>query len=176
MRTLPLPSEFLPAVPATVFIAGVPTHFLYKKPNKTGQEEIADINVSGQDEEEITENAARHQPQQVEDGGRRSKLAEQIVEHGQGDNDKQPNAGQEYRKNERHLEWRQGGIEVKMLPSIGYKHLHRLVDGSAERHQQTEEKRIDAVDIIEVDHLQPLFHKSTEQPDPDKQGEYKNKI
>ena len=101
---------------------------------------------------------------------------EQIVEHGQRDDNKQPDAQQKNRKDERHLERRKGGIKVEMLPGIGDKHLHRLVNRSTERHQQTEEKGIDAVDIIEVNHLQLLLHESTEQVGPDKEGENDDEI
>ena len=153
VRTLPFLPKLLSTVPTTVFIAGTPTYFLYKKPDETGQKEIADIDVSGENKEKVTKNAARHQSQQVENSSGRSKLTEQIIKYGQSDDDKQPNAGQEYRKNERHLERRQGVIEVKMLPGVGYKHLHRLVDCSAECHQQAKKQRIDAVDIIKVNHL-----------------------
>ena len=176
MRAYPLLPEFLPTVSAPVFIAGIPTHLLHKKPDEASQKQVTDINVRGQDEEEVAEDAARHQPQQIENGGGRSELAEQIVEHGQRDDNKQPDAQQKNRKDERHLERRKGGIKVEMLPGIGDKHLHRLVNRSTERHQQTEEKRIDAVDIIEVNHLQLLLHESTEQVGPDKEGENDDEI
>ena len=107
VRTLSLLPKLLSTVPTTVFIAGASTYFLYKKPDETGQKEIADIDVCGENKEEVTKNAARHQSQQVENSSGRSKLTEQIIKYGQSDDDKQPNAGQEYRKNERHLERRQ---------------------------------------------------------------------
>ena len=68
--------------------------------------------MRGQDEEEVAEDAARHQPQQIENGGGRSELAEQIVEHGQRDDNKQPDAQQKNRKDERHLERRKEGKKV----------------------------------------------------------------
>lgn len=101
VRTLPFLPKLLSTVPTTVFIAGASTYFLYKKPDETGQKEIADIDVSGENKEKVTKNAARHQSQQVENSSGRSKLTEQIIKYGQSDDDKQPNAGQEYRKNER---------------------------------------------------------------------------
>ena len=54
--------------------------------------------MRGQDEEEVAEDAARHQPQQIENGGGRSELVEQIVEHGQRDDNKQPDAQQKNRR------------------------------------------------------------------------------
>ena len=81
----------LSTVPTTVFIAGASTYFLYKKPDETGQKEIADIDVCGENKEEVTKNAARHQSQQVENSSGRSKLTEQIIKYGQSDDDKQPN-------------------------------------------------------------------------------------
>ena len=58
VRTLSLLPKLLSTVPTTVFIAGASTYFLYKKPDETGQKEIADIDVCGENKEEVTKNAA----------------------------------------------------------------------------------------------------------------------
>lgn len=168
--------QFCAAMAATVTVTDVLLHFLRKNPDEKQQEEVADIDVRRQDKEKVAEDAAGHQSQHVENGSRRGELAEQGFEHRQSDNEEQPDAEQEQRKDERHFERRQGGVEVKMLPSVGHKHLHRFVHRGAERQQQTEEERIYAVDIVEIDHAQLLFAKSAKQVDTDKQGENNDEI
>ncbi len=168
--------QFCAAMAATVTVTDVLLHFLRKNPDEKQQEKVADIDVRRQDKEKVAEDAARHQSQHVENGSRRGELAEQGFEHRQSDNEEQPDAEQEQRKDERHFERRQGGVEVKMFPSVGHKHLHRFVHRSAERQQQTEEQRIYAVDIVEIDHAQLLFAKSAKQVNTDKQGENNDEI
>ena len=57
-----------------------------------------------QDKEEITENTARHQSQQIKDSCSGSQLPEQIIQHRQSDYQKQPDTQQENRENERNFE------------------------------------------------------------------------
>ena len=47
-----------------------------------------------QNKEEIAENTTGHQPQQIKDRSCGSQLPEQIIEHSQSDNQKQPDAQQ----------------------------------------------------------------------------------
>ena len=87
--------QLLPAMSATILIADIPMHLLRKNPDKECKEQITDINMCHQDKEEITENATGSQPQQIEHSRFRTQLAEQIVEHRQQYDDKQPKAHQE---------------------------------------------------------------------------------
>lgn len=70
-------------------------HLFQENPDESSKEDVADIYLCGQYKEEIAEDAARCQTQQIEHSGCRRKLAEQIIEHCQQDNDKQPDAQQE---------------------------------------------------------------------------------
>lgn len=70
-------------------------HFFQENPDKSSQKDVADIYLRGQYKEEIAEDAARCQPQQIEYSGSRRKLAEQIIEHSQQHNDEQPDTQQE---------------------------------------------------------------------------------
>ena len=107
----------------------------YKQPQKASEKEVADVDVRGQDEEEITEDTARHQPQQIEHRRCRGELPEQVVEHGKHQYDKAPDTEKKDRQHERNFERRQRGIEVEVLPRIGHEHLHTLVKRSTESHQ-----------------------------------------
>lgn len=86
--------QLLPAMSATIFIADIPAYFLRKHPDKEREEQIADINMRHQNKEEIAENTTGHQPQQIKDRSCGSQLPEQIIEHSQSDNQKQPDAQQ----------------------------------------------------------------------------------
>lgn len=86
--------QLLPAMSATIFITDIPVYFLRKHPDKECEEQIADINMRHQNKEEIAENTTGHQPQQIKDRGCGSQLPEQIIEHCQSDNQKQPDAQQ----------------------------------------------------------------------------------
>ena len=74
-----------------------------------------------QDKEEITENTAGHQSQQIKDSCSGSQLPEQIIQHRQSNYQKQPDTQQENRENERYFERRQSWIEIKMFHVSGTK-------------------------------------------------------
>ena len=57
-----------------------------------------------QDKEEITENTAGHQSQQIKDSRSGSQLLEQIIQHRQSYYQEQPNTQQKNRENERNFE------------------------------------------------------------------------
>ena len=63
---------------ATILIPNVPTDFLRKNQHKKGKKQITDINMCHQDKEEIAENTAGHQSQQIKDSRSGSQLSEQI--------------------------------------------------------------------------------------------------
>lgn len=92
MRADTLLLHLVPTMPAAILIATTPMHLLRKHPNEESQKKITNIYMRHQDEKEITENAAGHQPQQVKDSRCRSQLPKQIIEHRQGNDQKQPDA------------------------------------------------------------------------------------
>ncbi len=151
-------------------------HLPQENPGEGGKEQVPHADLRGQYEEEIAEDAAHRQPQQIEQGDRRRQLPEQVVEHRQQHHDKQPDARQKHRQDQWHAQGRKRGIEVEMFPRLGHEDLHRLVHRGAERHQQAEQQRIDAVDIIKVDHLQLLAAEQPEQPYAREQGEDNDEI
>ena len=130
--------QLFPTTTTTILIPNVPMDFLRKNQHKKGKEQITDINMCHQDKEEIAENTARHQPQQIKDSCSGSQLSKQIIQHRQSDYQKQPNTQQEDRENKRNFERRQSRIEIKMLPRFRHKDLHRFVNRCTESHQQTE--------------------------------------
>ena len=87
-------------------------HLFHKNPNESDKEGVANIYLCSQYKEEIAEDAARCQTQQIEHSGSRRKLAEQIIEHCQQHYDKQPDAQQEDRKDKRHFERRKRRIKA----------------------------------------------------------------
>lgn len=83
-------------MPATIAVDGQRcVQPLQEEAGEGGKEEIADINMRGEYEEEIAEDAARRQPQEIEHGSGRSQLAEKVIEHCQQHDDEQPDAEQE---------------------------------------------------------------------------------
>ena len=68
--------QLFPTTPTTILIPNVPMDFLRKNQHKKGKEQITDINMCHQDKEEIAENTARHQPQQIKDSCSGSQLSE----------------------------------------------------------------------------------------------------
>ena len=86
--------QLLPTMSATILIADIPMHLLRKNPDKECKEQITDINMCHQDKEEIAENTTGHQSQQIKDRSGGSQLPEQVINHRQSDNQKQPDAQQ----------------------------------------------------------------------------------
>ncbi len=151
-------------------------HLFQENPDKGNKEDVTDIYLRGQYKEEIAEDAARCQTQQIEHSCSRRKLAEQIIEHCQQHNDEQPDAQQEDRENKRHFKRRKRGIKVEVFPRFGHKDLYRLVQCSAECHQQAEQQRVHAVNVIEINHLQLFLAEQAKHPGPHKQSENDNEI
>lgn len=98
MRANTLLPKLSATMSAAVLITFVGTDFPHKEVEKAGKEKIAYVNVRRQDKEEVAENAARQQPQQVENSRSRRELTEQIVEYSQRDNNEQPDSQQKNRK------------------------------------------------------------------------------
>ena len=77
--------------------------FFRKQPHKAEKEKITDIYMCSQNKKEVTENTTGSQSKQLEDSSGRSQLPEQVIEHCQKDNKKNPDTQQEHRQNKWYL-------------------------------------------------------------------------
>lgn len=156
-RTYTFLLQLLSAASAAIGIGSFAEHSpSYEDIEEEKEEEITHIDRGGEDEEEIAEHTRRQQSEEIEECRRSRQLPEDIVEYRHRDEDEQPQAQQKHGEYDGHMERRERGIEIEMLPRVGNELLHRLIDCRAASHQEAEEERIQTVDIAEEDQTDAL--------------------
>ncbi len=132
---------------------------------------VADVDVGGEDEEEVAENAGGGEAEEVAGGVEGAELPADVVEGGEADDEDEPKGGEEGAEDAGDVEGAERGVEVVVLPNGGGEDLHGLVEGGGGGGEQAEELGVEAVDVVEVDDGDLLVEDGGEEADGDHEGE-----
>ena len=125
------------------------------------EEGIADVIESSDAEDHVTDGTDGEEAAEVEDGTAQGEVLCYVVDGGDGNDDDGPDRSDEESQMEGHAKGIERRMVVEMAPRLRAEELDGTVEYGRGGHQQTEGRRIERRDIIEMHDLCPSSHQTT---------------